>query len=333
MTGRSTPTGVAPDVWVVPTATYHVDELGPVVHALLARGVHATVALPATGSAGLRNAVGERCLPTRELDVTSSCLPRGVVVMNDWGAQRNWLTIARDRGIRIVAKIEGAQDFANRDTLRWKLPYSFADVVLTQGPYDTRHVRAERALEVGSVRIEELLAAGAKWDAAAVRQSVVNFNFAYGAFPWAARRWIQDVLDASRNLDEVPHVSVHPAAPVDVVEPSLVSQSPLAVDLRTSSALITRCSTAVFDMLALGKPVIYYNPHNELVWDRIDWQKPVYVARDRHDLTAAMAAVSTSDDPAAADAARDFLLRTFVSLDRQRSASERTAEAIVQALE
>ncbi len=319
------------DVWLMPSARYHVRELGPLVPWLERLGVKSGIVLVDKGNPGLQTECRRFGTSFTSFDSAEAThLPKAVVVLNDWGGAREMLQDLRRRGVSIISKVEGAQDFRNLDTIRWKLPYSYSDLVLTQGPYDSLNVPNENIAEVGSIRIESLTSMSESGlMESVVRPAVVNYNFSYGTLEWAGFAWMREVAQVMNEGGVTTHVSVHPAATLEsgVAVPSVW---PLELDLETSATLVSRCSTAIFDMLALGKPVVYYNPHRERAWADVDWQQAVHVARTPAELkTALTSAIESSNSALESKMRQQFLQQHFISRVEGSSAVERTAAAIL----
>ncbi|WP_276135392.1 hypothetical protein [Rhodococcus sp. T2V] len=315
------------DVIVLPSARYHVTELAPVIAQLRNLGVSAALGFDSNSTDGML-AEAERfsldCV--RMAEYTSA--PGAVLVMNDWGATRTYLESARRRGSKIIAKVEGAQDFANRETLRWRLPYTFADLVLLQGEFDEQNIMVDNAITVGSIRTEQILdAAERRILEEPVRPAVTNFNFAYGVHPRAESKWYRDVRDVHASLGYRLHVNVHPAVTAAFVDGR--SSWPLALDLETSDVLISRASTAIFDALAMGRRVAYFRPEKEMVWQSVEWTTGVPSIDTPRELKEFLVGRNTYWEPRAG---QEFLKKNFVSVFPNVSAVERVATAIASGL-
>ena len=315
------------DFLVVPTARYHITEMRSITSALSDLGLRSEIALLPNASPGMRAELSRHGAQSRDLDLENLPTVAGVLVLNDWGSERVYLEAFRKRGSKIFAKVEGAQDFSNVDTLRWTIPYTYSDTVFLQGRHDEINIKADNAVVVGSGRIEDLIALRSSgMDEAVIRASVVNLNFAYGTFAWAAGRWMEKVRMAHAAASVPLFVSVHPA-----IDAELEGRSPwpLALDLETSNTLVTRCSTALFDALALGRRVAYFNPHNEKVWKDVTWTDSVPLVADTSHLSQLLVMSATSES--SSDGLK-FLTDNFISIDSERSSAQRTAKAIVDEL-
>lgn len=171
-----------------------------------------------------------------------------VVVGNDWSPAPLPAILLRAKvlGARLVGIVEGC---------RFGLPprYQLVDQVLAWGPSSSEQLKRQVDV-VGSPAIE-WAASDRSWFADPPF-AAVNDKFAY-RFEGVATdtHWLSDVLTACRDAGITAAVSTHPGNP----EASSVSDSPDIDDLlRSSSVLISRSSTVIYEALARGKPVVLY---------------------------------------------------------------------------
>lgn len=304
-------------VWLVPSARYHVLELGPLSESLSRAGAKWAFVCQGDPGAGLATEIGRWSREYFVIDGADAVRdgePRALVLMNDWGAYAGLVAAAKAHSVPTFAKVEGAQDFDNRDTLRRTLPYRTADYVMCQGAYDKRHV-GDRGVVVGSCRLEGLLAlADAGLKETPIRgRTVANFNFSYGTREYAAGRWLNRVDQACRGAGMSLAVSVHPA----VQTPAGFDRClfPLAFELERADFFVTRSSTALFDAVALGTNVAYFNPHREKCWIDLAFADVVpRIARTR-DLSVWLRQDGAELAAAQAPRRRAWLAETFLSID------------------
>ena len=315
-------------VWLMPFAAYHVEELGPVVAELRSRGVSADLVFAEDPSPAQALIAGRYVDSVGVLAPSQDRFPSAVLTMMDWGPAEKILARARQRGSVIVAKVEGAQDFRNVDTLRMVVPYSRSDLVLAQGEFDAVNVMSENVEVVGSTRMERLYRAGVRGTLEVPQWGpLINLNFSYGTYEALSRLWYEAARIGAARSGMRPRTSVHPAVSAPYVRSK--STWPLSLDLEISSHLITRCSTALIDSLLMGRPVVYFNPHRERVWKSLPWSREVPQARTPRQLAQAIEGLHHSHD--ASSARTDFALRAFLSVDPTISAASRIAEAVIAA--
>ena len=269
----STPEGA---VLLVPQVRYHVDELGPLADELRARGVPVAF-MPTAVQGRLGEALRDQVL-TELSKYTDSVLPwdpalprrhrlAGVVVLNDWGTTRELVITAQAAGVPTFAKVEGVQDFSDRDTGRDRRPYRTSDVVLAQGPNDVRALPGTDVHVVGSTRLEKVLQGPAS---TRQRFVAINVNFTYDVLVDQANDWLSGAVEACRSAGLGYVICPHPAQYRDRIDPALVrghiATEPLRAVLLRAGMLVTRFSSVLFESIARGVPVVYHNPHDELAW-------------------------------------------------------------------
>lgn len=257
-------------------------------------------------------------------------LPRAIILMNDWGIHAELIREARSLSITTFAKVEGGQDFDNRDTLRRTLPYRNADYVMCQGIYDKTHV-GERGVVVGSCRLEDLIAladTGLK-EAVQERYVVANYNFSYGTREYAAPSWLASVVTACDAAAMELAVSVHPAVTTPTMHKTCAF--PLAFELERAAGFVTRSSTALFDAAALGTPVAYFNPHRERCWEDLTFDASVPRITTDSGLTAWLVERTASrGSDGGVRGSRAWLLDCFLSVD-DVPCERRMADVIISA--
>lgn len=317
------------DVWLIPFAAYHIDELGPVIAELRTNGIQAGIVFVREPSAPQLASAGAY---TREVYLAELCITKPPLValgMMDWGPVGELLARLRKLGTRLVAKVEGAQDFRNVDTPRRILPYSTADLVLAQGRFDAESVCATNVDVVGSARVERLLGLVESGQVEAIASGpLINLNFSYGTYEVWSSRWYAEATRATSGYGS--STSVHPAVRADYAHNR--TSWPLALAIETSQLLITRCSTAVFDALAVGRPVVYFNPHGERVWKHVPWSDLVPEVRDGRQLARRVEDVCSGAVVASTESLQQWLSDAFISVSAEESAVERTANALIRTL-
>ena len=325
-------------VLLLPQARYHVDELGPLAEELQAQGAQvvfmAPVAEGVIGKALLAQVISDVMKYTDQMVEWDPTFPlkarlAAVVVMNDWGPGRQLVLNAKSRAIPTFAKIEGVQDFGDRDTGWERRPYRTVDIVLGQGRNDQDALPDAPMHIVGNHRLE---AAWRGADSFRERIVAINLNFTYNVQTEHANRWLKSVVSACVESDVDYVLCPHPAQLEELFDSELllgkVSTEPIRHVLLRAGLLVTRFSTVVYEAMARGVPTIYHNPHGEKVWSRI--------ART----SDALPVTNTTSELAHViqqrlDPSRDFRIaaQNFfseqISLHEGASAASRTAEAVL----
>ena len=94
---------------------------------------------------------------------------------------------------------------------------------------------------------------------------MLNSNFTYGIHEDQRANWISDASRACSRLDVDFFISQHPrdsgtfpSLPVRKSGPETIHQQ-----LQSSTVVVTRFSTIVYEAMLSGRQVVYYNPHGE----------------------------------------------------------------------
>jgi len=269
--------GIRPAVLVAQTE-HQLEELTALASWLDGAGVPTTVVVPEPPSRPLmaiRPAVrrhrGTVELASRlgwaagtALEADALLAEAGVLlVMNDWGVPRDLVLEARRLGIPTIAWIEGVQDFDDVDTGRSRRPYRTADLVLCLGDHGHDALEGVDRVIVGSERLRRL------WEREAspmpsVEQVAVNANFSYGVMVEHRRSWMRGVLAAADSAGIACTVTRHPADR-GLTGRHRTSRRPAVDVLETSTIMVSRFSTLIYEALLLGIATVYHNPHGEQV--------------------------------------------------------------------
>lgn len=189
-----------------------------------------------------------------------------IIASIDWerGFGRPYIQSEREKGALTIGIVDGIEDFEDTDYGYQRNAYQTVEYVLTMGSDDRQHLsdKREKTTVVGLPKLHALYQETPSFPQKTL--VVINVNFTYGSFEEVRESWVADVISACEqlNLDFV--ISQHHADSGDF------HQYPVSHDnvydcIRHGSIVISRFSTVVLESLALGKPVVYYNPHNEEV--------------------------------------------------------------------
>jgi hypothetical protein len=217
--------------------------------------------------------------------------PHIVVVMNDWGGVVKKTVIkAKKKGIATVGLVEGVQDFEDTHITHIKVgqvrnPYRTVEYPLLIGEYDKNFITTDKAKVTGMPRIEPLLQVATVFpDKPLV---AINSNFTYGLYTNIQVEWINSIVEACKKVGFDYIITQHHADEMDLRSYNVDKESMHDV-IKRCSVFVSRFSTGILESMALGKPVIYHNPHGE----RMDtFQNPMEafpITKDSNSLAEAL---------------------------------------------
>lgn len=183
-----------------------------------------------------------------------------LVLGNDWGLLEQKINFDFiNAGKNTVCVQESVIDFNVKDQrlLRCSIP-------VFQGIASLKYLDLQNKVcaVIGNPRYEELTFTPINNE---TRTVLINVNFTYGIFENERAFWLESILKECSNLGLDYLISQHPRDNADLSAYKLVKTNAGTVHdiLKSSSILITRFSSLIHEALCLGRPVIYYNPHNE----------------------------------------------------------------------
>lgn len=220
---------------------------------------------------------------------------RSLVVFNDTNpVAADLLDRSRKRGIPTVSVVEGAVDFGRalndlepRPGAHKAKSYRNADHVFLHGYWSRKFFADKPNQVVGSSRAEFFLGKTVRKPS---RPSIlVNLNFSYGVLTDAANGFLEGCSEAVSGTGLEVRVTQHPRD--STVLPGRLNdlhRRDLVAALQSSSVLVSRFSTVIIDALALGLPVVYFNPHGEPVEELLPPFGAFDIARNSRELSGAI---------------------------------------------
>lgn len=187
---------------------------------------------------------------------------RAYVFAIDWGHLRPVLVDAKLRGIPTIAIYEGISDdfLVEPPDARKTLPYRNVDHLLLPGEY-YRHVYQKQNVSVtGLPVINRLLQE--KYMFPERPKALINVNFTYRVLEECRDEFVNSAICACAAAEIPFSLTQHPADTGNLAPYQAESVSVYDC-LKSSTLLISRFSTCILEALAMGKPVIYHNPHKE----------------------------------------------------------------------
>ena len=220
---------------------------------------------------------------------------RSLVVFNDTNPiVADLLNRARKNGVPTVGVVEGAVDFgralndleSHADSHKAK-GYHNADHVFLHGYWSQKFFAEKPTQVVGSSRAEFFL--GQDVRNPSEPSILLNLNFSYGVLTDVAPAFVEGFSDATSGSGVEIKVTQHPRDSTHVPARLNGSRSldSLAA-LQSSSVLVSRFSTMIIDALALGVPVVYFNPHGEPVEELLPPFGAFDIARNSQELSDAI---------------------------------------------
>jgi len=188
---------------------------------------------------------------------------KSIVCLIDW-SDRFLINSCKNKGIKTIGLVDGIEDFEDSDYDFDRKAYETVEYVLTVGRNDMKYLeyKKDKCKIVGLAKMYDM------WNSKICfpekLKVMINLNFTYGTFEEERNMWLEQVLNACRylNLDYI--IAQHHADKGDL-EGLNKSDDDIYETIKKSSLVISRFSTVVSESLALGKPVVYHNPHGEKV--------------------------------------------------------------------
>lgn len=290
----------APQILFFPHKAYHTWTIGLAAPAMRAAGLRFGVVdlTPQWREAGVRDKAQEMDLPLIPMGelALGDYHPTLVVVFNDWDyVTRPIIMAARQAGVPTMAIVEGIQDYHDVDTGRQRHAYRSAETVLLPGDFDRRYFAEGGGQDLAVVGIPRIqhLRAQARQNAPAPpsRRILINSNFSHNVLTEHRDAWLADAVHAVQAAGYQPVISRHPED-LGTGFPELVTQDSFYDALTGCAGSVQRFASGMLESLAMGVPVIYYNPHGERVDKFSDDPMGAYpVVTNRADLTQKLASL------------------------------------------
>jgi hypothetical protein len=200
-----------------------------------------------------------------------------------------------------IAVVEGVADFARalndvefQKSKKKPVPYSNSDAVFLMGPWGQKFFPGKPTYVVGSPRAETLYAEDVVFPSSPT--VLINQNFSYGVLRHAARSFLSQSAGACQDLGLDFRISQHPQDSTKLGRfRRNKTRANVHDSIREASVVVSRFSTVIVDALAMGKPVIYFNPHGEPVNELLEPFGAFEIARDGSDLREKLAELTSTE--------------------------------------
>lgn len=216
---------------------------------------------------------------SREIGKLEPHLYNSLVLANDWGGvELSLVNHFRKWNVPSVCVQESVIDF--NDTFH---RMEWCDYPVIQGLATLRHLNRNVYFLVGNPRYEKLRVS----DLPCRARVLINCNFTYGIFEEWREQWISNIVSCCQRLGVEYLICQHPRDLGDLS--GYVSQRSSASTIHnmilSSTIVVTRFSSLIHESIALGRRVLYYNPHGELMnYDFEPDQSHLSIVRDKEQL-------------------------------------------------
>ena len=282
-------------IYFFPHSAYHVWTIGLIAPALRARGVPFVVVdlSTQTGDPGLRSKLAEIVPPSISYSrfVLEHHRPGLVVAFNDWDRViRPIFAAARVAGVPTAAIVEGIQDYDDVDTGRVRNAYRTAEAVILPGAFDRRYFGPDsrQRIYVGGVpRVRQIRERARPVADSATPIALINSNFSYNVLTEHRDAWVRSAVAAARAARLHPVISRHPSD-VGREHAEFTTAEDFYTALGRSVVTIQRFASGILEALAMGRGVIYFNPHGERIDKFKDPLGAYRIATTQAELVAAL---------------------------------------------
>ena len=264
------------DIAFFPLRGYHLNDCLPVVETLRRKG--RKVAIVETdgwrdSQDTVADAAAELDIPLLSMEdfVAKAHSLRSVVMWNDWDLlMRRVSKTCHNLGVETISWVEGIQDYldVDRGPGLMRAPYRRSKHVILPGAFDKRYFEA-----TGQVLHEgEVVRVGALWQTRRESplkgsprpKALINSNFSYGVLEDKRDTWLTQAVEACRSAGYEPVISRHPYD-TGTLFAELVTEEDFWTAAQACDVTIQRFASGILEALAMGIPVIYFNPHGEKV--------------------------------------------------------------------
>ncbi|MFX4284473.1 glycosyltransferase family 2 protein [Aliarcobacter butzleri] len=196
-----------------------------------------------------------------------------LVSMNDWDGMvvKPLIINAKKSNRKTLGIVEGINDFLDVDTNMRRTPYQITEYLFLTGEHDKQFFKEKekKCFTVGIPRLHNFLKEKPKFPKKPL--VVINVNFSYGVLEDKREYWLNSVLEACRILNFEYIITQHPEDSANLSKYN-ISKLDMYETIRQGSIVISRFGSIILEALAMGKPVVYHNPHNEKV---LKFQEPM----------------------------------------------------------
>jgi hypothetical protein len=195
------------------------------------------------------------------------------VFFNDWGTNHEFIRKLRNKGILTIGIDEGVNDFLKLgEGFTSKVsPYRTCEHVFLPGEYETQFFddRPGQYHVIGLPMIRKLYEEKVSFPKKPL--AVINVNFTYGVLTFYRDLFVRTAIEGCKRAGVDYVITQHPMDNGDLSEYNITDKN-MYDTIREGSIFISRFSGAIIESLAMGKPCVYHNPHNEKI---LKFQEPM----------------------------------------------------------
>lgn len=279
------------DIIFIPHKDYHTETIKDMENTLKNYGISYVIADCSAlfGDEGVRAVLQKYDMPHVSFAQISmgDFAPRCVIVFNDWEetCTKPAIKAAKKAGIIGLGIVEGIQDYNDDDTGKDRNAYGTCTHVITPCSYDMKYFvnRKQQVFEGSIPRIVRLADEAIYHPYSIEAPIIINSNFSYGVLADKRDSWIADAVRACEELGREYAISQHPRDSCHFID-YVVTKKSMYEAIWEGSLFISRFSSGIIESLAMGRPVIYFNPHHEKVDKFKDPMGAYYIAESREEL-------------------------------------------------
>jgi glycosyltransferase involved in cell wall biosynthesis len=195
------------------------------------------------------------------------------VFFNDWGTNHEFIRELRNKGILTIGIDEGVNDFLKLgEGFTSKVsPYRTCEHVFLPGDFETQFFddRTGQYNVIGLPMIRKLYEERVSFPKKPL--AVINVNFTYGVLTFYRDLFVRTAIEGCKKAGIDYVITQHPMDNGDLSEYNMTDKD-MYDTIRGGSIFISRFSGAIVESLAMGKPCVYHNPHNEKI---LKFQEPM----------------------------------------------------------
>ncbi|MGY3894005.1 hypothetical protein [Aeromonas enterica] len=190
---------------------------------------------------------------------------RCLVTSIDWHSEyKAFFKNERARGIITIGMVDGIEDFEDADYGIDRHAYETIEYVLLMGEDEKKYFpyKIDKTEVIGLPKLWDIYHSPVSFpDTTLV---MINLNFTYGYFEDVRDVWLSQVIATCDALGYDYIISQH-HADNGAIDAEKKSKKNVYETIKSASIVVSRFSTIILESLASGKPVVYFNPHGEMV--------------------------------------------------------------------